>query len=57
MFFCLLTPTLRQLVFKQKKTLLRAENSALWKVVFGNLSEKMRYIPGSHLGIKLKLRP
>ena len=27
-FFCLLTPTLHQLVFKQKKMSLRAENSA-----------------------------
>ena len=33
-FFCLLTPTLRQLVFKQKKMSLRAENSAQWKMAF-----------------------
>ena len=35
-FFRLLTPTLRQLVFKQKKMSLRAENSAQWKIAFIN---------------------
>ena len=37
-FSCLLTPTLRQLVFKQKKMSLRAENSAWWKMAFSSSS-------------------
>ena len=37
MFFCLLTPTLWQLVFKQKKMSLCAENSAWWKMALSVL--------------------
>ena len=32
-----LTPTLRQLVFKQKKMSLRSENSAWWKIALRQL--------------------